>query len=166
MRFKSESEQRNTEFIDNTMGRLLGLPPQKERLIDKIEAEPRVLPMRVLCLGLSRTGTVSMDTALKQLGYRPYHMTDAVTNSAVVLPLWEEALDAKYNGKGIPWTKEDFDKILGTFDVCLGASCWHPKRLDRLILAFFTTGCPRRPLRSLLQRIHRILPGRKGHFDM
>lgn len=119
MHFKSDLEQRNSEFLNTSVAKLLGLPPPRPRLIDKVESKPREVPMRVLCLGMSRTGTFSLNTALRQLGYRPYHMAEAITNAAVEFPLWEEALDAKFNGKGQPWTKEDFDKILGRWDVCL-----------------------------------------------
>lgn len=33
--------------------------------------------------------------------------------------LWREAAEAKYDGKGQPFTKADFDKFLGEFEVLL-----------------------------------------------
>lgn len=74
--------------------------------------------MQVLCFGHSRTGTLSLMAALQQLGYTPYHMTIAMDYPSRDLPLWIEALEAKYEGKGKPWGKEEFKKVLGDFDVC------------------------------------------------
>jgi len=52
--------------------------PVTGRLID---AHPgvRTRPMQVLVLGASRTGTMSIMTALEQLGYNPYHMAKGNT---------------------------------------------------------------------------------------
>lgn len=47
--------------------------PVTGRLIDS-HPGVRTRPMQVLVLGASRTGTVSIMTALEQLGYNPYHM--------------------------------------------------------------------------------------------
>lgn len=33
------------------------------------------------------------------------------------IPLWTEALEAKYYGKAVPYGRAEFDKILGDFDV-------------------------------------------------
>lgn len=68
--------------------------------------------MRVLCLGMPRTGTMSIFTALQMLGYNPYHMVVAMGH----LDLWREALRAKYLGQGKPWEREEFDKLLGKYD--------------------------------------------------
>ena len=68
-------------------------------------------------VGYSRTGTVSLMAALRELGYHPYHMAEAINNAAMDFPLWEEALRAKFFGEGKPWGREEFDKMLGQFDV-------------------------------------------------
>ena len=47
--------------------------PVTGRLIDS-HPGIRTRPMQVLVLGASRTGTMSILTALEQLGYNPYHM--------------------------------------------------------------------------------------------
>ena len=47
--------------------------PVTGRLIDS-HPGVRTRPMKVLVLGSSRTGTVSIMAALEQLGYNPYHM--------------------------------------------------------------------------------------------
>jgi hypothetical protein len=33
------------------------------------------------------------------------------------IPLWTEALEAKYHHKGVPYGRAEFDKLLGDFDV-------------------------------------------------
>jgi hypothetical protein len=45
------------------------------RLIDE-DNNLRTRPMRLLVLGLSRTGTSSIGAALKMLGYKTFHMTE------------------------------------------------------------------------------------------
>ncbi|OBS25390.1 hypothetical protein FPOA_05923 [Fusarium poae] len=92
--------------------------PITGRLIDSYPIT-RTKPMRVLCLGQSRTGTATLFTALKQLGYNPYHMSVAMGSPKTNFRLWREALDAKYHGRGKPWGREEFDKILGSYDAVL-----------------------------------------------
>lgn len=58
-------------------------------------------------------------TALKQLGYHPYHMVEAMKDPKTQLALWEDALNAKYRGIGKPFGRTELDKILGNFDVRL-----------------------------------------------
>ena len=33
------------------------------------------------------------------------------------IPLWTEAIEAKYYGKSVPYGRSEFDKLLGDFDV-------------------------------------------------
>lgn len=89
--------------------------PETGRLIDSYPRR-RTKPMRVLCLGQSRTGTMAIFTALQQLGYTPYHMAVAMGSPKTNLGLWCEALNAKFHGKGKPWGREEFDRILGDYD--------------------------------------------------
>ncbi|KAF4556677.1 Hypothetical protein D9617_1g085560 [Elsinoe fawcettii] len=89
--------------------------PTTNRLIDS-HPGTRTKPMRVLCLGQSRTGTMAIFTALQQLGYTPYHMAVAIGSPRTSLGLWREALNAKFHGKGKPWGRAEFDKILGDYD--------------------------------------------------
>lgn len=55
-----------------------------------IESHPgtRTKPMRVLCLGASRTGTMSIYTALHKLGFRVYHMNEAVKTPRTSFGCW------------------------------------------------------------------------------
>ncbi|KAK4634603.1 hypothetical protein CLAFUW4_00150 [Fulvia fulva] len=88
--------------------------PVTGRLIDS-HPGARTRPMRVLMLGMSRTGTMSLFTALTQLGYKPYHISN--------LDVWRQGLNVKFNGVGKPWGREEFDKILGEYDAVADVPC-------------------------------------------
>lgn len=54
-----------------------------------------------------------MRVALKELGYvDTYHMDSCMENPPDC-DLWTEALDAKFNGKGRKFGKDDWDQLLG-----------------------------------------------------
>ena len=60
----------------------------------------RKVPMEVLNLGLSRTGTRSMHDALKILGYdKVYHGYEIMYNNPPG-KYWLNCVEAKYEGKG------------------------------------------------------------------
>ncbi|KAE8349467.1 P-loop containing nucleoside triphosphate hydrolase protein [Aspergillus coremiiformis] len=86
------------------------------RLIDQ-EPNTRVKPMRILCLGLTRTGTNSLATALRKLGYNPYHGSECFKNPPRDFNLWIEALQS--NQATRPYGREEFDRLLGPYDACL-----------------------------------------------
>jgi Sulfotransferase domain len=110
------ARQHNIEFMNAAIGRAVGLQPPYTRKIDLVEGR-RELPMKILCLGYSRTGTLSLYTALKMLGYNPYHMAEASKNASVDFPCWIEGMEAKFLGKGKQWGKQEFDKLTGQHDV-------------------------------------------------
>jgi len=45
-------------------------------------------------------------------------MAEAMKNPPRILPIWEEALKAKFMGIGKPFGPVEFDKLLGEHDVC------------------------------------------------
>ncbi|TGO49913.1 hypothetical protein BCON_0196g00090 [Botryotinia convoluta] len=65
--------------------------------------------MQVLCLGLS-----PLQEALNKLGYKAYHCRVAAPTVGHI-PLWPEGFDAKLNGNGKSFGREEFDKILTRF---------------------------------------------------
>lgn len=80
--------------------------------IDRRNCE-RVVPMRVLALGLGRTGTASLRAALKDLGYEDtYHMMSASVENPPDCLLWQDAFAAKYDGKGA-FGRKEWDQLLG-----------------------------------------------------
>ncbi|KAI0180467.1 hypothetical protein GGR52DRAFT_245520 [Hypoxylon sp. FL1284] len=71
--------------------------------------------MKVLVLGMPRTGTQSLADALDRLGFGPvYHMREVGKNRHQ--GMWIEALDAKFEGRGEPYNREKFERILGSYE--------------------------------------------------
>ncbi|KAI4649087.1 hypothetical protein J4E93_003399 [Alternaria ventricosa] len=98
----------------------------KQRLIDRDE-RTRKKPMRVLVLGMCRTGTTTIAVALRKLGYTSHQMRDVLTKPSE-LALWEEAVNVTLlppqerpsnQQKMDPYGKEEFDKLLADFDVVM-----------------------------------------------
>lgn len=92
-----------------------------KRLIDNIERE-RKLPMRILVLGMCRTGTTSITTALRMLGYTSHQMRSVLANPEEI-ELWEEAIQttllppAERPRNLPPYRRPEFDKLLAHYDV-------------------------------------------------
>lgn len=91
----------------------------------------RVVPMRVLSLGMGRTGTASMQKALQLLGYPTYHGFEMHANKPDNV-MWNEALDMKYQRTAAakaakPWEPEDwrkfFDQLLGHVSAVTDLPC-------------------------------------------
>lgn len=83
----------------------------RDQNIDRHKCSRKV-PMEVLALGYSRTGTLSMRGALEILGYpEPYHFSNFYDN-VQDCDMWQELLAAKFDGKGTV-TKQQFDGLLG-----------------------------------------------------
>lgn len=85
----------------------------KDQDIDRRHSK-RVVPLEVLALGYSRTGTLSMRMAFEILGYAsPYHFSSFYDNVRDC-DIWRDLIDKKYHGKaGPPISKADFDGLLG-----------------------------------------------------
>lgn len=60
--------------------------------------------------------SVALANALVDLGVTPvYHMREVAKNEHQ--PLWVRAIEAKEQGKGHAWQREDFEQILAGFQV-------------------------------------------------
>ncbi|MCJ1399743.1 hypothetical protein MMC11_002945 [Xylographa trunciseda] len=81
--------------------------------IDRREHE-RVVPMEVMNLGFPRTGTMSIQAALNILGYNCYHSSVFFSNIRDCAT-WNDAMDAKYLHRGTPFTRPDWDRLLGSY---------------------------------------------------
>ncbi|KAF2753867.1 hypothetical protein EJ05DRAFT_504469 [Pseudovirgaria hyperparasitica] len=75
----------------------------------------RQVPLQVLGFGASRTGTSSLREALEILGYKDtYHMRNIMRDqNTSEAAMWCEALAAKYEATGKPYTRADWDQLLG-----------------------------------------------------
>ncbi|KAL8709018.1 MAG: hypothetical protein Q9220_006227 [cf. Caloplaca sp. 1 TL-2023] len=79
--------------------------------------------MKLLVLGLPRTGTTSICAALELLGLRSYHWNEVLANKKNGhLQLWLKAIQAKYDGHGVPFQGDDFDQMLWDYDILTPAS--------------------------------------------
>ncbi|KAF7187228.1 hypothetical protein HII31_11483 [Pseudocercospora fuligena] len=88
--------------------------------IDRKKYGKRIVPMRVFAFGLPRTGTESTTTALRMLGIHEfYHGWQSLLNNPRDNEMWNEAIEAKYEGKGQKYGREEWDKLLGH---CQGVS--------------------------------------------
>ncbi|KAH8700904.1 P-loop containing nucleoside triphosphate hydrolase protein [Talaromyces proteolyticus] len=90
----------------------------------------RTVPMKVLALGVGRTGTASLRTALHQLGYiKTYHMMSASIENPPDCLMWLDALAAKYDGVG-KFGRREWDQLLGDCQaVCDWPACAFAKEL-------------------------------------
>lgn len=66
----------------------------------------RKLPMRVLALGLPRTNTSSLISALRTLGYNPYTMRSLLSSPSHI-QVWQEAVNSTKYASGLPLTIND-----------------------------------------------------------
>lgn len=83
---------------------------KQQTWVDK-RGKTKQTSLKVICPGLSRTGTSSLRIALWDLGYEAYHGWSLFENPPDSV-LWQEAMKAKFEGKGRLYTKNDFDSIL------------------------------------------------------
>ncbi|KAF2809717.1 uncharacterized protein BDZ99DRAFT_339877, partial [Mytilinidion resinicola] len=84
----------------------------------------RAVPLRVLVLGQSRTGTSSMRAALKILGHdEVFHFMHLFENP-LQTPQWERAFQAKFEpDTSPPFTKSDWDALLGHCSALTDTPC-------------------------------------------
>ncbi|KAI4190722.1 MAG: hypothetical protein L6R41_000584 [Letrouitia leprolyta] len=76
----------------------------------------RSVPMKVLVLGFPRTGTSSIQKALEILGLGPcYHMRTAMNEFPRDCAMWMQAFEAKFDGKGQPFTRQQWDQLLARY---------------------------------------------------
>lgn len=78
---------------------------------------PRARPMEVLVLGLCRTATMSTQKALEKLGYDKVYNYSVAVKTLGDPDKWIAALEAKFEGKGEPFGKEQWDVLLGDYNV-------------------------------------------------
>jgi hypothetical protein len=81
--------------------------------IEQKRVESRI---KVLHLSMPRTGSLSMKAAYKELGLEMYHGFDFMDRRGDQLE-WTKAIDAKFDGKGKPYGRKEFDAFLGQWDV-------------------------------------------------
>lgn len=75
----------------------------------------RTVPLKVLCLGCSRTGTASLRNALQRLGYiDAYHGFSVTMENPLDGQIWLEAQCPRVQKtSGRVFSREDFDQVIG-----------------------------------------------------
>jgi hypothetical protein len=82
----------------------------------------RTVPLEVLSLGYSRTGTMTMHKVFSILGYPAYHFSSFYDNKCES-DMWMEAINAKFYGRGEMPDKAFFDGILGHIGATTDSPC-------------------------------------------
>lgn len=147
---------------------------------EKPSVQERPTEMQVLCLGLSRTGTmctfscfsifialtaarVAIYTALNKLGYNCYHMAEVPKNKGNKhFWYWYEAMVIKFYSKGKPYGPAELDKVLENYSV---------RELVLFLLVidqtthFVWAGCDWYPLHPIFGWAGRCLPKSEGDID-
>jgi Sulfotransferase domain len=75
----------------------------------------RKKPMKVIVGGMPRTSTVSITSALRELGFTPYDYFTRLEKGH--LPRWNRMLKAKYEGSQQALDREQLDRLTGDYDV-------------------------------------------------
>ncbi|GIZ44609.1 hypothetical protein CKM354_000780300 [Cercospora kikuchii] len=85
----------------------------RESNIDRRQCK-RVVPLKVICLGLSRTGTSSLRQALLDLNYADvYHYASIHNENPRDADMWHDAFNAKFRNIGRGFGREQWDQLLG-----------------------------------------------------
>ncbi|PYH92845.1 hypothetical protein BO71DRAFT_382826 [Aspergillus ellipticus CBS 707.79] len=83
----------------------------------------RTKPLRVICVGLPRSGTESLSQALSRLGFTPYHGWDVVFDDPPYAQGWARLAERKYgdasHGGDVVITRAEFDALLGHCDAAI-----------------------------------------------
>jgi hypothetical protein len=80
--------------------------------IKTMDPHSRKVSMRILVLGLPRTNTSSVISAIRSLGYNPYTMRSLVTSPSDI-PVWQDAVNSTEYAPGLPLS---IDRILSDYD--------------------------------------------------
>jgi hypothetical protein len=92
-------QQRQDPTVTNTLHRVVGsLVHQDAGTLKQVAAEKQA--MKVINVGLARTGTSSFVTAMRQLGLMSYHMKDGVQDTPGHFNLWIAHAELAYEEGG------------------------------------------------------------------
>ncbi|GAB1316337.1 hypothetical protein MFIFM68171_06547 [Madurella fahalii] len=92
--------------------------PQRIQLGPDPRTRERSIPMEVLSLGMSRTGTISMQLALETLGYGPVAHGRCIQLNLLELEMASEGLQAKFRPdlcRCKPFGRGEFDQLIGGY---------------------------------------------------
>ena len=67
--------------------------------------------------------SLSLDTLFETLGCKPTYHGYTSNYTLDHLPLWTAAFEAKYHNNGKPFTREDWDQLLGNYGAVTDSPC-------------------------------------------
>ncbi|KAJ2992690.1 hypothetical protein NUW58_g2082 [Xylaria curta] len=89
------------------------------REIDTIPTPTHVKPKKLVVLSAPRTGTHGLYLALKQLGYKPYHMAEVLAAGVPALKIMTDGMNAELFHEGTPYGRAEFDKWFANYDIII-----------------------------------------------
>ncbi|KAL2291714.1 hypothetical protein FJTKL_11919 [Diaporthe vaccinii] len=91
---------------------------RRPRFIDTIESPQDATRMKVIVLGTSRSGTLSLYKAFKILGYNPYHMVEVCAGGLEHFRMFHEYVRLSHAQSDAvkPYGRPEFDKWFRGFD--------------------------------------------------
>ncbi|KAI1159886.1 P-loop containing nucleoside triphosphate hydrolase protein [Nemania serpens] len=120
-------------MLGQIVSSILDSPLVGQRGVD-CRGRGRTVPMRVLVLGMGRTGTTSLRQALKRLGYEDtYHMMSTSVENPLDCLLWQQAFEAKFDGIGT-FGRQEWDQLLGH---CQAVADWPAIAFSEELLAAY-----------------------------
>ncbi|RYP08158.1 hypothetical protein DL764_002065 [Monosporascus ibericus] len=88
------------------------------RYLDTLPTPAHVEPKKLIVLSAPRTGTHGLYSALKLLGYKPYHMVEVLGAGAKAARIMREGSEGEM-GMGKPYTRKEFDKWFADYDIII-----------------------------------------------
>ncbi|CAJ2514045.1 Uu.00g021640.m01.CDS01 [Anthostomella pinea] len=89
------------------------------RYIDTVPTPAHVKPKKLIVLSAPRTGTHGLYLALQELGFKPYHMVEAIMDGPSAIRIMEEGMDAEFFHRGKRYGREEFDKWFADYDIII-----------------------------------------------
>ncbi|KAI0199215.1 P-loop containing nucleoside triphosphate hydrolase protein [Astrocystis sublimbata] len=89
------------------------------REIDTFPTPTHVKPKKLIVLSAPRTGTHGLYLALKQLGFKPYHMAEVLATGTSAIKVLTQGMNAEWFHEGSPYGKAEYDKWFADYDVII-----------------------------------------------
>ncbi|KAI2624421.1 P-loop containing nucleoside triphosphate hydrolase protein [Hypoxylon sp. NC1633] len=89
------------------------------RAIDELPTPTHIEPKKLIVLSAPRTGTHGLYAALKQLGFRPFHMIEIVKSGPKAIRIMNDAQKADLFLDGKPYGRAEFDKWFADYDIII-----------------------------------------------
>ncbi|KAI3316611.1 P-loop containing nucleoside triphosphate hydrolase protein [Xylariaceae sp. AK1471] len=89
------------------------------RQIDTLPTPTHVKPKKLIVLSAPRTGTHGLYLALKQLGFKPYHMAEVLAAGPPALKIMTDGMKAEMFHNGKPYGRAEFDKWFADYDIII-----------------------------------------------